>query len=656
MVVAKTARFVAKTGRIFSSKGFILKKMMRWQRSFRSAFKPAVGLAVAGGAVLSILSGVPGSRAGQTPNAPSDGPWRTFHKSNYWAFQPITKPPLPEVGNKNWLRSPVDAFILAKLEAKAMSPTPTADKRTLIRRASYDLTGLPPTPEEIDAFVADLNPDAFAKVVERLLASLAYGERWGRHWLDVVRYADARDLIQLPAASDFREAWRYRDWVVEAHNRDLPYRDFIRLQIAGDLLQPSDPTKLDEGALVATGFLAIADFVPGDVDKDLMIADYVNDQIDVMGRAFLGLTLACARCHDHKFDPISMEDYYALAGIFFSTRLIPSPVPGNTPLVRVPLLPKAELERITAAKKRVAYLEKELQQIKPELDLEYLTQLERLVAQQTAKYLVAVAEFKNCSVGEGEPPLAEFAKSRGVSGRILERWLDYFGLREYPRCRSLSRDDGGVRGLYRWSNGKEMSAVRVNVRDEPVELKRIKFPPRSVACNASKASGAGVAWRSPFAGRVRITGRVTDASPGSSKGFLATLDLGTSGGRRELTDLPIAGLLRDLKSRGLLQDTLVIWGGEFGRTPAAQGPDGRDHHPFGFTMWLAGGGVRGGMTYGATDEFGWDAVENPVHVHDLHATILHLLGLDHEKLTYRYAGRDFRLTDVYGRVVKEIIT
>ena len=212
-----------------------------------------------------------------------------------------------------------------------------ADKRTLLRRATFDLTGLPPTPEEIDAFLADESPEAFARVVDRLLASPHYGERWGRHWLDVVRYADARDLIQLPAASDFREAWRYRDWVVDAFNRDLPYADFVRFQIAGDLLPPPRPGGINKDGLVATGLLAIADFVPGDVDKDQMIADYVNDQIDVVGRAFLGLTLACARCHDHKFDPISTEDYYALAGIFFSTRLIPGPVPGNTPLVRVPL-------------------------------------------------------------------------------------------------------------------------------------------------------------------------------------------------------------------------------------------------------------------------------------------------------------------------------
>src|SRR5262249_52704508 len=159
------------------------------------------------------------------------------------------------------------------------------------------------TPAEAEAFLNDDSPQAFAKVVDRLLASPRYGERWGRHWLDVVRYADARDLIQLPADSDFREAWRYRDWVVEAFHRDLPYRDLVRLQIAGDLLPPPQSGGVNRDGLVATGMLAIADFIPGDVDKEQMIADYVNDQIDVVGRTFLGLTIACARCHDHKFDP-----------------------------------------------------------------------------------------------------------------------------------------------------------------------------------------------------------------------------------------------------------------------------------------------------------------------------------------------------------------
>ncbi len=249
----------------------------------------------------------------------------------WWSFQPLRRAAAPAVKDTAWPRSEIDRFILAGLEAKGLEPAMPADKRTLLRRATFDLTGLPPTPEEIDAFLADESPDAFARVVDRLLASPAYGERWGRHWLDVVRYADARDLIQLPAASDFREAWRYRDWVVDSFNRDVSYADFVRFQIAGDLLPPTRPGGINKDGLVATGLLAIADFVPGDVDKDQMIADYVNDEIDVVGRAFLGLTIACARCHDHKFDPISAEDYYALAGIFFSTSADPRPGAGQHP-------------------------------------------------------------------------------------------------------------------------------------------------------------------------------------------------------------------------------------------------------------------------------------------------------------------------------------
>ena len=301
-----------------------------------------------------------------------------------------------------------------------------ADRRTLLRRATFDLTGLPPTPEEVEAFLADASPDAFARVVDRLLASPAYGERWGRHWLDVVRYADARDLIQLPAESDFREAWRYRDWVVDAFNRDLPYPEFVRYQIAGDLLPPSRPGGINADGLVATGLLAIADFVPGDVDKDQMIADYVNDEIDVVGRAFLGLSIACARCHDHKFDPISAEDYYALAGIFFSTRLIPGPVPGNTPLVRVPLLPPDELARLRARdaadKRRRAELE---QQLPDAVDRAYIAHLRRLIAGQTARYLVAACEYRHAA-GRRSPRWPAGGR-RGLHEGLLAAWVDYLG-------------------------------------------------------------------------------------------------------------------------------------------------------------------------------------------------------------------------------------
>ena len=344
----------------------------------------------------------------------------------FWSFQPVRAVSPPAVHDKEWADSPVDPFILARLEERGLSPAAAADRRTLLRRATFDLTGLPPTPEEIDSFLADDSPEAFAKGVDRLLASPQYGERWGRHWLDVVRYADARDLIQLPAESDFREAWRYRDWVVAAFNRDLPYDQFVMQQVAGDLMQPADAARLDADAIVATGLLAIADFVPGDVDKQQMIADYVNDQIDVVGRAFLGLTLACARCHDHKFDPISTEDYYSLAGIFFSTRLIPGPVKGNTPLVRVPLISPVEIAALEAGqtrdKARLVELTREVSVLG---EREYRSYLERRVDVETQRYLLAAWIFVHPPAGEERPAMAEFAKVRELDATVLARWIVY---------------------------------------------------------------------------------------------------------------------------------------------------------------------------------------------------------------------------------------
>jgi Protein of unknown function (DUF1553)/Protein of unknown function (DUF1549)/Planctomycete cytochrome C/Concanavalin A-like lectin/glucanases superfamily len=346
----------------------------------------------------------------------------TEAQRSFWAFQPIKDAPAPEVRDATWPRSAIDRFILAKLESKGFRAAAPADKRTLIRRASFDLIGLPPSPEESEAFLADDSPDAFARVVDRLLASPRYGERWGRHWLDLVRYADARDLIQLPPESDFREAWRYRDWVVSAFNRDLPYPEFLRHQIAGDLLPPPEPGGINVDGLVATGMLAIADFVPGDVDKDQMIADYVNDEIDVVGRAFLGLSLACARCHDHKFDPIAAEDYYALAGIFFSTRLVPGPVAGNTPLVRVPLLSPVEVAKIQAQDAADARRRAELERQVPDAaDREYMTLLEGPLLKESDRYLVAACDLR----GRPRESWAELAKSRVLDEKILAGWVDY---------------------------------------------------------------------------------------------------------------------------------------------------------------------------------------------------------------------------------------
>ncbi len=357
-------------------------------------------------------------------------------KEYLWSLQPVSEVSPPDILAKAWPVSPIDHFIAAAIEQRGLGLGPPADKRTLLRRISFDLIGIPPSPGEIREFLNDQSPDAFAKIVDRFLDSPRYGERWGRHWLDVVRYADARDLIQLPADSDFREAWRYRDWVVKAFNQDLPYDKFIELQIAGDLMQPADASEIDADALVATGMLAIADFVPGDVDKEQMVADYVNDQVDVVGRAILGLTIACARCHDHKFDPVSTEDYYALAGIFFSTRLIPGPVPGNTPLIRVPLLPLAEIMAIEAQserdKQRLAELSIRVQTAE---DREYLVDLERQVNSALKRDLPAVVEYFHRCREPNPPMLAEFAAACMVDPATLNRWMAF--LDHQPACTAL---------------------------------------------------------------------------------------------------------------------------------------------------------------------------------------------------------------------------
>ena len=235
---------------------------------------------------------------------------------NHWAFQSPVAAAAPAVKNTAWPQSDLDRFVLARLEGAGLNPTTPADKRILLRRATFDLTGLPPTTDEIAEFLADDRPDAFARRIDRLLASPTYGERWGRHWLDVARYADSNGLDENVAHGN---AWRYRDYVVDALNRDTPYDQFLIEQLAGDLLPAADPSERNHN-LIATGFLTIGPKVLAEVDEAKMQMDIVDEQIDTVGRAMLGLTLGCARCHDHKFDPIDSADYYGLAGIFKSTR------------------------------------------------------------------------------------------------------------------------------------------------------------------------------------------------------------------------------------------------------------------------------------------------------------------------------------------------
>jgi hypothetical protein len=233
---------------------------------------------------------------------------------DHWAFRRPEPPRVPEVPGA-WPRTDIDRFLLAGLETAGLRPVADADRATLARRLFFDLLGLPPTPAEVDAFVADTSPDAVATLVDRLLARPAFGERWARHWLDVARYAESNGK---EANFPYPHAWRYRDWVIDAFNADLPYDEFLRGQLAGDLLRHTGPSD-QARKLVATGFLALGPKGLNDRDRRQFRMDLVDEQIDVVSQAMLGLTIACARCHDHAFDPISQHDYYALAGIFLST-------------------------------------------------------------------------------------------------------------------------------------------------------------------------------------------------------------------------------------------------------------------------------------------------------------------------------------------------
>jgi hypothetical protein len=241
--------------------------------------------------------------------APAGGATQAAAASTkHWAFQPVRKPALPAVKNAAWAKNPIDLFIIAKLEAKGLPPAPPAERRALLRRVTFDLTGLPPSPDEVEAFVRDPSPDALATVVDRLLASPRYGERWGRHWLDVARYADTRGYV-FNAERRFAASYTYRDYVIRAFNEDLPYDRFLIEQIAADRLPLGD----DRRPLAAMGFLTLGRRFLNNPN------DIIDDRLDVVFRGLQGLTIGCARCHDHKYDPIPMRDYYSLHGVLASS-------------------------------------------------------------------------------------------------------------------------------------------------------------------------------------------------------------------------------------------------------------------------------------------------------------------------------------------------
>ena len=249
-------------------------------------------------------------------------PFDVAEKRAFWSLTAPVRATLPAVNDPAQVANPIDDFVVARLDAEGIEPAALADKPTLLRRASLALTGLPPTPDEIDAFLADQSPEAWDRSIERLLASPRYGEHLARRWLDVVRYADSNGLDENIAHGN---AWRYRDWCIAAFNRDEPFDAFLRAHLAGDLLveEGMTPTRRAD-LLTATGFLAMGPKVLAEGDQQKLLADIIDEQIDTTGRAFMGLSLGCARCHDHKFDPVSQADYYALAGVFKSTQTMES--------------------------------------------------------------------------------------------------------------------------------------------------------------------------------------------------------------------------------------------------------------------------------------------------------------------------------------------
>jgi hypothetical protein len=312
-----------------------------------------------------VEMGAPDPRVGKAANAGKKINMAEARK--FWSFRPPKASPAPQVRDTAWPVTDIDRFVLARLEKEGLKPVGDADRLTLLRRVTFDLAGLPPTIEEIDAFLADSSPQALATVVNRLLDSPRFGERWGRHWLDVARFAESTGKARnLP----LRYAWRYRNYVIDAFNEGKPYNRFIVEQLAGDLLPANDPAEHDR-LVVATGFLALG---PKDVNvkPEQFRMDQVDDQLDVTGRAFLGLTIACARCHDHKFDPIPTTDYYAMGGIFRSTEaysgIAPNTKHADDQLLLTLAEPSAEHKLGPKETKDAKAHERQIEKVKAELE------------------------------------------------------------------------------------------------------------------------------------------------------------------------------------------------------------------------------------------------------------------------------------------------
>jgi mono/diheme cytochrome c family protein len=332
----------------------------------------------------------------------------------FWSLVPLKESPAPAVRDARWAKTNIDRFVLAKLESEGIRPVALAGKRDLIRRATLDLTGLPATFEDIQAFEKDNTPDAFGKVIDRLLASPHYGERWGRHWLDVARYGedDYRSLNPFPRGfRPYPNAFTYRDWVINAVNDDLPYNEFVKAQLAGDLVEP----KLRQKYLPATGFLGLGPWYYDNGAFEITRADERHDRVDVITRGFLGMTAGCARCHDHKYDPIPQSDYYSLAGVF-----------QNTIYEEYPLAPKKVVDEHAKLEHDLDRAEMILEEARRELS----ETVARALAYQASSYLQAVWEIN----GPLKKKIEEVVEDRKLDYELTDRWVKYMerSTKKYP--------------------------------------------------------------------------------------------------------------------------------------------------------------------------------------------------------------------------------
>jgi mono/diheme cytochrome c family protein len=499
--------------------------------------------------------------------------------NQWWSFRPVKRPTFPPINaaaslenQKSKIKNPIDRFIDAKLAASHITPLSRGDRRTVLRRATYDLTGLPPTEKELSDYLKDTSPDAWEKVIERLLASPAYGERWGRHWLDLVRYADtAGETADFPVP----QAWRYRDWVIGAINADMPYNQFVRQQVAGDILAADQFKQTGSmngyaSSVIATGYLAIARRFGFDVAADHYLT--LEDTIDTLGKSILGLTLGCARCHDHKYDPVSTADYYALYGIFESTKFT---LPGCEKEKRmrdmVRLMPAAEMERRNDRLRREVETLRLASQGRTQAANERLQQAARQPETVVAKGDIPDGGSQRWDEGSADGLKAPIPVKRGEtlqwvvlpktnhgadstlldieitdvatkltwnpaadtvadlahwkqSGNAVDRfghadtWTAYDPVDGPHLLYRLVEDANGTPGLIGRMGAANEPSVFINSRDTEIPYFTRTMPAKSMGVHPGPKGAIVLVWRSPIDGEVTISGRIADLHPGGGDG------------------------------------------------------------------------------------------------------------------------------------------